>query len=278
MARKEISYLIDVIDAIRETITPSGDSVHKIQRSARKVEKAVDKGTRRAAKKMEHARESIEDMVPKKKARFPWFFVSFALAAGTIAWLVRRNQEKIGDLGESITRSVRQAIPVTSRVGTAERSAPQRTASTTGRVQVYYTPEGSELYRQASQRTGTAGPTGQTYTQPSSSFPTSTANMETTQPSTSRKTSAQKSGQQDDLEVVEGIGPKISKLLHQHDIHTYQQLADADPAQLDRILKDAGMTLANPSTWPAQARMAQNGEWDSLRSLQDQIKNGVKRG
>ncbi|MCA9051131.1 MAG: hypothetical protein KDA89_20485, partial [Planctomycetaceae bacterium] len=45
---------------------------------------------------------------------------------------------------------------------------------------------------------------------------------------------------QDDLTIVEGIGPKISELFHQNGIDTWRRLADAAPEHLRTILDDAG--------------------------------------
>jgi predicted flap endonuclease-1-like 5' DNA nuclease len=59
----------------------------------------------------------------------------------------------------------------------------------------------------------------------------------------------------DDLEVVEGIGPKIAQLLRQHGITTFVQLATASPAEILAILEKGGpnFRIANPGTWPEQA-------------------------
>ncbi len=80
----------------------------------------------------------------------------------------------------------------------------------------------------------------------------------------------------EDLTIVEGIGPKIAMLLNQYGIQTYRQLAGTDVIRLKEILQSAGPQLAmhNPGTWPSQANLAANGEWDTLKSLQDFLKGG----
>jgi predicted flap endonuclease-1-like 5' DNA nuclease len=80
----------------------------------------------------------------------------------------------------------------------------------------------------------------------------------------------------DDLTIIEGIGPKISMLLHQYGIRTYRQLAETEVLRLKEILSNAGPQLAmhNPGTWPSQANLAANGEWDTLKSLQEFLKGG----
>ncbi len=78
----------------------------------------------------------------------------------------------------------------------------------------------------------------------------------------------------DDLKRIEGIGPKISALIAQRGITTFQQLADTGTDHLRQILDDAGITIANPATWPEQASLAARGDWARLKELQSQLKGG----
>ncbi len=78
----------------------------------------------------------------------------------------------------------------------------------------------------------------------------------------------------DDLTVIEGIGPKISAIMIREGITTFVQLVEADVAQLSTMLRNAGITTANPSTWPQQAQLARDGQWEALKELQGRIKNG----
>jgi predicted flap endonuclease-1-like 5' DNA nuclease len=78
----------------------------------------------------------------------------------------------------------------------------------------------------------------------------------------------------DDLKVIEGIGPKISGLFQAAGITTFAQLADASVDQLKQIVLDAGITIADPTTWPDQAGLAAAGKWDELEVLQDELKGG----
>ncbi|NSW53026.1 MAG: hypothetical protein HPY85_11015 [Anaerolineae bacterium] len=80
----------------------------------------------------------------------------------------------------------------------------------------------------------------------------------------------------DDLKKIEGIGPKIAGLLTQHGILTFQQLSDTPTEQLQSILDDADIRIANPGSWPEQAKLASIGDWDSLSSLQDSLKGGKR--
>ena len=85
-------------------------------------------------------------------------------------------------------------------------------------------------------------------------------------------------GIQDDLTIVEGIGPKIQMLLNQYGVHTYRQLADTPVERLREILSNAGPQLAmhDPGTWPSQANLAANDQWDALKSIQGFLKGGKK--
>ncbi|MBN1179849.1 MAG: DUF4332 domain-containing protein [Anaerolineae bacterium] len=78
----------------------------------------------------------------------------------------------------------------------------------------------------------------------------------------------------DDLKRIEGIGPKISDVLATAGITTFAQLAQREPAELEQIVKDGGVRLAFPASWPAQARLAAAGDWDALQELQDNLKGG----
>lgn len=83
----------------------------------------------------------------------------------------------------------------------------------------------------------------------------------------------------DDLRKIEGVGPKIAGILNEQGIQTFAQLAETDVARLQQILKEAGprYTLADPETWPEQARLAAAGDWTALKSFQARLKGGRKK-
>jgi len=58
----------------------------------------------------------------------------------------------------------------------------------------------------------------------------------------------------DNLKRVKGIGPKIEKLLKDNDINTFTQLAETEVSRLQALLDEAEYALADPATWPEQAR------------------------
>ena len=78
---------------------------------------------------------------------------------------------------------------------------------------------------------------------------------------------------QDDLKIVEGIGPKIEVLLANAGIDTWQQLSKTELSSIKAILQAAGprYRLAAPESWSLQARLANNGEWSKLRQVQDKL-------
>ena len=78
------------------------------------------------------------------------------------------------------------------------------------------------------------------------------------------------------LQIIEGIGPKTEKLLHKANILTWTQLADTSIEKLERVLKDGGnkFRLQNPSTWPNQASLAEQGMWEDLIALQKSAELG----
>ncbi len=78
----------------------------------------------------------------------------------------------------------------------------------------------------------------------------------------------------DDLKHIAGIGPKISSLLQTAGITTFAELAATDVSRLERILKEYGIRLADPGTWPQQASLAAAGEWEALKALQGELKGG----
>jgi predicted flap endonuclease-1-like 5' DNA nuclease len=79
---------------------------------------------------------------------------------------------------------------------------------------------------------------------------------------------------EDDLEIIEGIGPKISSILKSAGITSFAQLAKENPANLKSLLEKAGLRLGDPTTWPQQANLAAAGKMDELQKLQDNLKGG----
>jgi len=81
---------------------------------------------------------------------------------------------------------------------------------------------------------------------------------------------------QDDLKVVEGIGPKIAGLLNEIGIMTWRELADAPLKKVQDMLDAAGSRyrIHNPATWSKQAGLAADEKWAELEELQDRLDGG----
>jgi small subunit ribosomal protein S2 len=81
----------------------------------------------------------------------------------------------------------------------------------------------------------------------------------------------------DDLTKVEGIGPKAAEALVNAGLATYADLAKSKPDAIKEILNAASSRMAHldPTSWPKQAKMAADGEWDKLKTWQDNAKGGV---
>jgi len=81
---------------------------------------------------------------------------------------------------------------------------------------------------------------------------------------------------QDDLKVVEGIGPKIEGLFHSFDIKTWKALSEASVEKCQEVLDSGGdrYKIHNPGTWPKQAELAYEGKWAALLKWQDELDGG----
>ena len=83
----------------------------------------------------------------------------------------------------------------------------------------------------------------------------------------------------DNLEIIEGVGPKIAHLLRSNGVGTFALLAAASQSALKDILKKGGPAydIANPETWPEQASLAAQNRWQDLRNLMERLDAGVRR-
>jgi predicted flap endonuclease-1-like 5' DNA nuclease len=80
----------------------------------------------------------------------------------------------------------------------------------------------------------------------------------------------------DDLKKVEGVGAKIEELLNNAGISTFVALSKTATDKIKAILDGGGKRyqMHDPSTWSKQAKMAADGQWDALKTLQDELKGG----
>ena len=68
---------------------------------------------------------------------------------------------------------------------------------------------------------------------------------------------------EDDLKIIEGIGPKIEALLKSAGLDTWEKIANTPVETIKDILKEKGgerYAFHNPLTWPEQAKLASEGK------------------
>ena len=83
---------------------------------------------------------------------------------------------------------------------------------------------------------------------------------------------------ENDLKIIEGIGPKIEELFHANGITTWEVLCDTPVSRCQEILDKEGerFVIHNPETWPYQAKLAFEGKWRVLKDWQDKHIGGRK--
>ncbi|WP_299126680.1 hypothetical protein [uncultured Winogradskyella sp.] len=81
---------------------------------------------------------------------------------------------------------------------------------------------------------------------------------------------------ENDLTIVEGIGPKIQELFHNHDVKTWKALSECSIDKCQSVLDSGGerFRIHKPKTWSDQAKMAAEGRWADLKTWQDQLDGG----
>lgn len=79
-----------------------------------------------------------------------------------------------------------------------------------------------------------------------------------------------------DLQIIEGIGPKIADLLIANGVRNLADLSRAPVERLREILAGGGTRFnrADPGTWPEQAALADRADWDGLKAYQARLKGG----
>jgi Uncharacterized conserved protein len=75
---------------------------------------------------------------------------------------------------------------------------------------------------------------------------------------------------EDDLKIVEGIGPKIEGLFHSFNIKTWKDLSETSADKCQEVLDSGGKRyrIHDPASWPMQAKMAYEGHWKQLADWQ----------
>lgn len=78
----------------------------------------------------------------------------------------------------------------------------------------------------------------------------------------------------DDLQIIEGIGPKIASILNAAGVTSFAQLAAMTSAEIADVVHAGGIRLADTTSWPEQARLAAAGDQAGLKALQDRLTAG----
>ena len=80
----------------------------------------------------------------------------------------------------------------------------------------------------------------------------------------------------DNLQIIEGIGPKMDEFLKGRGIEDWDGLADQNPDQLKTLLEaaDSKYRIIDPATWPEQAALARDSKWYDLIDFQRKLSAG----
>ena len=83
----------------------------------------------------------------------------------------------------------------------------------------------------------------------------------------------------DDLELIEGVGPKIAGLLVDAGINTFDALSKASVESVQAVLDAGGskFNMAKPETWAEQASVAAKGDWAAFDKLTEELVGGVRK-
>ena len=78
------------------------------------------------------------------------------------------------------------------------------------------------------------------------------------------------------LQIIEGIGPKMEEVMHENGIHNFSTLSLSSPEKLREILNKYGdkYRIIDPNTWPRQASLAHERNWNELITLQKSLDTG----
>jgi predicted flap endonuclease-1-like 5' DNA nuclease/outer membrane murein-binding lipoprotein Lpp len=80
----------------------------------------------------------------------------------------------------------------------------------------------------------------------------------------------------DNLQIIEGIGPKMEEVLKENGVSDFEALEYKTSSELRDILNKYGdkYKIIDPATWPQQAAIAKNRNWDGLIQLQKSLDTG----
>lgn len=80
------------------------------------------------------------------------------------------------------------------------------------------------------------------------------------------------------LELIQGITPEISKILNQAGIVTFRELATTPAYKVRQYLGDAGteFSIIDPTSWTEQALLAAEERWDELKVRQIELQKSAE--
>ena len=81
----------------------------------------------------------------------------------------------------------------------------------------------------------------------------------------------------DNLKIIEWIGPKVEQLLKLNWIETIRNLSESSYDDIKVILERAwdNFKIINPRSWPYQAELANEKQWGKLKEYQDFLVWGI---
>ncbi|WP_445712007.1 hypothetical protein [Flavobacterium sp.] len=84
---------------------------------------------------------------------------------------------------------------------------------------------------------------------------------------------------ENDLKIIEGIGPKIEELFKNSGVLTWKLLSEMPVEKCQEILDKEGerFQIHDPGTWPRQAKLCYEGKWQELKDWQDILDGGKER-
>ena len=101
-----------------------------------------------------------------------------------------------------------------------------------------------------------------------------TARMSKAEKTPKATRTAEVQNEADDLVKIEGIGPRVAKVLKAAGIVTFAQLAESQADDIQKILTADGLRMMNPEGWIEQAKLAAAGDWDAFEALKKKLVGG----
>ena len=80
------------------------------------------------------------------------------------------------------------------------------------------------------------------------------------------------------LQIIQGIGPKMEKLLNENNIKSWSDLSGKSFGEIRAILDKYGnrYIVVDPTEWSKQANLASKSKWQELIELQKELGNSSK--